>query len=111
MSVEYNGPKKFVEYMEREIGDEYNEGIDNGDTGHPILNIKFQTGGTATTEKNGIFIEDLIIIAAAKLNQYNKQLPDRRNSMALTHLEEAVSALHMRKVEREHRGVYGTEKA
>ncbi len=105
MAVEYNGPERFIEAMACGVDDEYSQSID----GNTCLYVKFQTGGTAATQLNGVFVEDLIIIAAAKLNEYNKELPDRRNTIALTHLEEAISALHMQKTEREYRGVYGTE--
>jgi hypothetical protein len=77
--------------------------------GKEVLRVKFQTGGTATTEKSGVFIEDLLIVAYAKLNEYNKYLPSRENSLALTKIEEAIMWLANRKAEREARGVYGTE--
>ena len=69
--------------------------------GKEVLKIKFQTGGTATTEHNGVFIE---------LAGYNRELPCRENSVALTKIEEAIMWLANRKAEREARGVYGTEK-
>nr|DAO58252.1 MAG TPA: hypothetical protein [Caudoviricetes sp.] len=77
--------------------------------GKEVLKIKFQTGGTATTERNGVFIEDLLIVAYSKLADYNRGLPCRENSLALTKIEEAIMWLANRKVERESRGVYGTE--
>lgn len=77
--------------------------------GEEVLHIKFQTGGTATTERNGVFIEDLLSIAHAKLAGYNQALPSRENSLALTKIEEAILWLAARKIERESRGVYGTE--
>jgi hypothetical protein len=39
--------------------------------GKEILHVKFQTGGTASNLKNGVFIEDLLVIAYAKLKEYN----------------------------------------
>lgn len=77
--------------------------------GKEVLRIKFQTGGTATTERNGVFIEDLLIVTYAKLADYNRELPCRENSVALTKIEEAIMWLANRKAEREARGVYGTE--
>lgn len=77
--------------------------------GKEVLHVKFQTGGTATTERNGVFIEDLLIVAYAKLRSYNDHLPSRENSLALTKIEEALQWLGSRKIEREIRGVYGTE--
>ena len=58
---------------------------------------------------NGVFIEDLLIVAYAKLAGYNRELPCRENSVALTKIEEAIMWLANRKAEREARGVYGTE--
>ena len=57
----------------------------------------FHVGGTATTERNGVFIEDLLIVAHARLNAFNKQLPSRENSLALTKIEEAIMWLANRK--------------
>lgn len=64
---------------------------------------------TGLKDKNGIFIEDLLIIARAKLTNYNNQLPCRENQLAIDKIDEAILWLTYRKAEREHRGVYGTE--
>lgn len=87
------------------LADDYTQSIN----GKEVLHVKFQSGGTATNEKNGVFIEDLLVVAYAKLDSYNKHLPSRENSLALTKIEEALLWLTARKVERETRGVYGTE--
>ena len=87
------------------LADDYTIKIDDKE----VLHVKFQSGGTATTDKNGVFIEDLLIVAYAKLDGYNKKLPSRENSLALTKIEEALQWLTSRKVAREVRGVYGTE--
>ncbi len=97
-----------------ELHNELNRGTPGNEVslnigGKEVLRVKFQTGGTATTEKNDVFIEDLLIVAYAKLNEYNKDLPSRENSLALTKIEEAIMWLANRKAEREARGVYGTE--
>ena len=102
---DYNAIKKLHEAVKEEQVDHYIETINN----KPVLDVQFQVGGTATTERNGVFIEDLLIVAYARLNAYNKQLPSRENSLALTKIEEAIMWLHNRKTERELRGVYGTE--
>jgi len=101
----YNAVKKLITYANDSIDDEYVEKINDKE----VLKIKFQTGGTATTEKNGIFIEDLLIVAYAKLKEFNNQIPCRENSIALTKIEESILWLAKRKIERESRGVYGTE--
>lgn len=106
MNSNYNAVKKLIEIVsDEQTTDHYIEKIND----KKVLEIKFQTGGTATTEKNGIFIEDLLIIAYAKLKEYNDQLPCRENSIALTKIEESILWLTKRKLDREHRGVYGTE--
>ena len=97
-----------------ELHNELNRGTSGDEVslniaGKEVLKIKFQTGGTATTELNGVFIEDLLILAYSKLADYNRGLPCRENSLALTKIEEAIMWLANRKVERESRGVYGTE--
>lgn len=65
--------------------------------------------GLLRQKKNGIFIEDLLIVAYAKLKEFNNQIPCRENSIALTKIEESILWLAKRKIERESRGVYGTE--
>lgn len=105
-TLNYNALQLLNTYRQKGVADRYEQGIN----GEKVLEVKFQTGGTATTERNGVFIEDLLIIAYAKLNEYNKALPSRENSLALTKIEEAILWLTARKAEREHRGVYGTER-
>ena len=103
---QYNAIKELHLTKSRGVpADDYREEID----GKEVLHVKFQTGGTATTERNGIFIEDLLIVAHVKLTSYNEHLPSRENSLALTKIEEALHWLTSRKTERETRGVYGTE--
>ena len=101
----YNAVKKLITYANSGIDDEYVEKINDKE----VLKIKFQTGGTATIKKNGIFIEDLLIVAYAKLKEFNDQLPCRENSIALIKIEESILWLTKRKLERQSRGVYGTE--
>jgi len=101
----FDALKELNEYREHGVSDEFTKSINDKE----VLKVKFQTGGTATTERNGVFIEDLLVLAYAKLNQFNQHMPSRENSLALTKIEEAILWLTARKVEREHRGVYGTE--
>lgn len=105
-TLKYNALEKLHNELNRGTpGDEVSLNIG----GKEVLRVKFQTGGTATTERNGVFIEDLLIVAYSKLADYNRGLPCRENSLALTKIEEAIMWLANRKVERESRGVYGTE--
>ena len=105
-TTKYNALEELHNELNRGTpGDEVSLNI----AGKEVLKIKFQTGGTATTERNGVFIEDLLIVAYSKLADYNRGVPCRENSLALTKIEEAIMWLANRKVERESRGVYGTE--
>lgn len=101
----YDAFKELSEFREHGIADHFTKGIN----GERVLDVKFQSGGTATTERNGIFVEDLIIVTIAKLEEYNRYLPSRENSLAITKLEEALHWLTARKADREYRKVYGTE--
>lgn len=105
MAIKYNALEKLNMYRQNGVSQHYTESID----GKKVLDVKFQSGGTATNEKNGIFIEDLLIVAYAKLDEFNKAFPCRENSLALTKIEEAILWLTARKAERESRGVYGKD--
>lgn len=105
MAIEYNALEKLNTYRQVGVAQHYTERIND----KKVLDIKFQSGGTATNEKNGVFIEDLLIVAYAKLDEFNKAFPCRENSLALTKIEEAILWLTARKVERESRGVYGKD--
>lgn len=73
------------------------------------MHIDFQTGTVNKPEDvNGILVEDLLVQAAGRLKYYNEQLPDRHNSIALTHIEDALLHLYARQQERKHRGIEGT---
>lgn len=105
MAIEYNALKKLYEAKASGVADEYQETIDD----KVVLDVKFQTGGTATNAKNGIFIEDLLILADVKLNEFQAEFPCRENALAITAIEEAILWLTARKAERENRNVYGKE--
>lgn len=97
--------QKLNDYRTNGISDNYTERIND----KVVLKVKFQQGGTADNERNGVFIEDLLIAAHARLNGYNKEFPSRENSLALTNIEQAILWLIARKAERDYRGVYGKE--
>jgi len=106
MATKYNPLKDFQEltelFRENEPGGFLIEGV-------PVIDITWQTGGTATTPRNGAFIEDVLAMVYARLASYNDEFPCRENAIALTKIEEAVLWLAQRKAERDHRGVYGKE--
>ncbi len=105
MAVEYNALEKLNEYRTSGVFDKYTERIND----EVVLDVKFQTGGTATNGKNGIFVEDLLILANTKLTEFQAAFPCRENALALTAIEEAILWLTARKAEREYRGVYGKD--
>lgn len=76
--------------------------------GKPVITIKWQDG--AGTDKNGAFIEEVLIMAYSQLKGFNDKLPSRENSLALTSIEQAVLWLAQRKANRVFRGVHGEEK-
>lgn len=104
--AEYNGIHQLaIERLRGVPGDDFKQLID----GKVVLDIKFQTGGTADNPRNGIFIEDLLIVAYLKLSSYQEKFPCRENALALTKIEESLQWLTSRKADREARGVYGKD--
>lgn len=60
---------------------------------------------------NGAFVEDAIWAALQRLEFFNQsKYRDRANSIAITHLEQALQALKDRQLERSFRGVEGEHK-
>lgn len=80
----------------------------------PALRICWQHGprGQQHTDEllppNGAFVEDVIWAALQRLEFFNEgKYRDRANSLAITHLEQALQALKDRQLERSHRNVEG----
>lgn len=73
--------------------------------------IKFQEGTVPENGKNGLQVEEVLGAALERLQGYNKAVPCRENSLAITHIEEAIMWLNKRTADREARGVEGTDKA
>ena len=96
--------------------DHYNDlsGNPAGGYAHAIgMDIRWQNGslgrGAERKEPNGTFVETVIAAAIDRLRYYNDgQFRCRENSLAITHLEEALHWLEARTAEREQRGVEGT---
>ena len=91
-------------YLESGIGDKVTIAFD--DKNKTV--IRFQSGVESEHGRNGIYIEDLIELAIGRLNMYNKELPSRENSLAITKLQEALFWLDARTADREARGVEST---
>jgi hypothetical protein len=88
----------------------------NPDGGHVQgigLEIRWQKGplgrGTDRAEPNGAFVETVLEAARQRIVFYNgSKFRCRENSLAITHIEEALHWLKARTEEREARGVEGT---
>jgi hypothetical protein len=77
------------------------------------LDIAWQTGplgrGEDRIEPNGAFVETVIAAAKQRIEFYNEgKFRCRENSLAITHLDEALHWLQHRTANREERGVEGT---
>lgn len=79
----------------------------------PFIQITWQNGPRGNAdgtldEPNGAFIEDVLWAALQRLEFFNDtKYRDRGNSIAITHIEQALQALNDRSLERAHRGVEG----
>lgn len=86
----------------------------------PALIVNWQDGprGPETSDQkvgpdgllppNGAFVEDVLWAALQRLEFFNEgKYRDRANSMAVTHIEQALQALKDRQLERTHRNVEG----
>jgi len=78
------------------------------------IDIQFQPGPLNGKEPTGAFIETLISIVVDRLQYYqkvnNNRFRCRENSLAITHLQEALHWLNHRTKDRITRGVEGTHK-
>lgn len=104
MSKKSNYLENALMFKEHGVADKYTEGIDNGVSDRQTLSIEF-----ATLDEDGTTVEDLLAVAIGKLNMYNKEVPSRETSLAITKLEEALLWLHYRTVDRTQRHVEGTK--
>lgn len=94
-------------------GDVYLQVTKDGDHEFPALVVNWQDGprgqadGTLA-EPNGAFVEDVLWAALQRLEFFNEsKYRDRANSIAITHIEQALQALKDRQLERSHRNVEG----
>lgn len=77
------------------------------------FSIEWQNGplgrGADRVEPNGAFVEDVIAAAVQRIEFYNEgKFRCRENSLAITHLEEALHWLQARTARREAQNVEGT---
>lgn len=78
------------------------------------LDVSWQQGprGQPDTDEllppNGAFVEDVLWAALQRLEFFNEsKYRDRANSIAITHIEQALQALKDRQIERSYRNVEG----
>jgi hypothetical protein len=91
----------------------------NSNKHHSALQIVWQDGPRGTGETNpdgspvllppnGAFVEDVLWAALQRLEFFNEsKYRDRANSIAITHIEQALQALKDRQLERSFRSVEG----
>ena len=80
--------------------------------GKTYLDLDFQEGAVKEDKDiNGCTIEDLLVLAHARLNYYQGTLPDYHNEMALRHIEEALLDLSSRMTARYLSTVESTNKS
>jgi len=77
------------------------------------LRIDWQNGplgrGADRVAPNGAFVETVLAAALQRIQHYNDtQFRCRENSLAITHIEEAMHWLQARTADRERRSVEGT---
>ena len=90
--------------------------LDGKTSDSPMLVINWQNKPRkqedgSLAEPNGAFVEDVIWAALQRLEFFNEgKYRDRANSIAITHLEQALQALKDRQLERSQRGVEGEHK-
>jgi hypothetical protein len=76
-----------------------------------VSSIKFQEGSVkdGNVTVNGVTMEGLIAVVIDRLQCFQKgPLNSRENALAITKLEEAIHWLHHRTLERNQRGVEGS---
>ena len=74
-----------------------------------LADIHFQEGPIKEVGVNGIYAEDLIAMVICRLEYFQKcEFACRENALAITKLEEALTWLRERTLDRERRNVEGT---
>lgn len=103
--------------MQQSIHEYHNRDEDGNPTGGSTagvgISIQWQDGplgrGDDRQEPNGAFVEGVIQAAIGRLEFYNEgKFRCRENSLAITHLEEALHWCNHRTAAREARAVEGT---
>jgi hypothetical protein len=75
------------------------------------LSLQFQDGAIGEVGINGVQWTELLMVALAILQKFNKNFPCRENSITITKIEEAIMWQESRTKNRIARGVEGVNKA
>lgn len=75
------------------------------------VSLQIQSGPIKEFGENGCQIDDVIEWAKEKIKGSNKAFPCRENSVIISRLDEALLWSMKRKLDREKRGIEGTNKA
>lgn len=71
----------------------------------------YEMGGDGIEPNNGTTLEEMLRVSIERLNDLNRRMPCRENSIALTKMQEALLWLNERTRERRNRGVEGKHEA
>ncbi|HEX8637575.1 MAG TPA: hypothetical protein VF692_05900 [Pyrinomonadaceae bacterium] len=87
------------------------ETSDQNDELVEVCQLNFQNGGLKEVGPNGITDQALIAVVLHRLRGFNSgQFASRDNSLAITHLEDALMRMERRSNDRARRGVEGERK-
>ena len=75
----------------------------------PFIDVKFQNGPIKEHGVNGCQVDEVLQLCVEKLQEFNRRLPCRETSLAITKVEEALHWLDHRTRRRLAEGVEGTE--
>mgnify|MGYP001617179358 CR=1 FL=1 len=108
--------ERWTQVLECENVHDANDNPTGGSVRSNGLAIDWQNGplgrGADKIEPTGAFVEDVILAALQRLQFYNKgKFSCRQNSLAITHLEEALHWTQDRHEDRERRAVQGMHEA
>jgi hypothetical protein len=81
------------------------------DHGENEITFRIQDGPIKSVGKNGCQIDELVAVARLILEGFNKNIPCRETSLAITKLQEAEMWLRERTADRVKRGVEGKYEA
>ncbi len=76
-----------------------------------VVQFKIQDGPIKEVGKNGCQVDDIIRFAKYLIEGFDEKFPCEQNDIAIGHLGQALHQLRKRRIDREERGVEGTNEA